>query len=329
MRQVHLILVLLALFCVGRGVSPQFATAEPPTRDALTPQQAEWLEMLDAPQFRLRERASGELRRLGLAAVVPLEKAASSGASLELALRSISILREMAVDAEPATRAAATKALVSLANQKVTAASDQAASALQFVESIDQDAAIDEVLELGGGFSDGTIETGQPTLSHIILGGDWRGEPEDMQLFTRMPHLDTLSLHGAKVNDNAAGLIAQLKNLKRLDLYGTDITEAGLEQIRIGLPQAEIDMRNGAFLGVGGSRSTVECRISYVRADSAAETAGIMANDVVVEFEGKPVDNFQTLTTLIATKRGGDQVTLVIDRNGERLTKPVTLDRWK
>lgn len=289
----------------------------------------ELIEMLDSPQFTLREAAATELRKLGEPAISPLQEAASAGASLELALRAVSVLRELAVHSQESTRTAAVDALGALADQKVTAAADQAASALQFVQAIEQDVAIDQMLDLGGAFGDGTVENGDPKISHVILGEKWEGGSEGMKLLKKMPRLDTLSVHRAKVDDLGAVEIAQLKNLKRLELYGTDVTDDGLRQIREGLPQVEIDLRKGALLGVGGSQSTIECRISYVRSESAAEKAGMMAGDVVVEFEGKPVDNFQTLTKMIATKKGGDKVTLVVDRSGERLTMPVTLDWWK
>ena len=53
--------------------------------------------------------------------------------------------------------------------------------------------------------------------------------------------------------------------------------------------------------------------------------AGIKAGDVIVEFEGKEIANSDELIVAIRSKDVGDKVTLVIVRDGERITKELTL----
>jgi S1-C subfamily serine protease len=57
----------------------------------------------------------------------------------------------------------------------------------------------------------------------------------------------------------------------------------------------------------------------------AAEKAGIKVNDVIVEVNGKKIENMDDLTSLISTYPAGTTVEVVVDRFGERITFNVTL----
>ena len=65
--------------------------------------------------------------------------------------------------------------------------------------------------------------------------------------------------------------------------------------------------------------------ISEVVNDSPAEKAGFQPDDIILEIDGKKVDNEQTLSTAIASKKPGDNVTVAILRNEERKKLTVTL----
>jgi S1-C subfamily serine protease len=92
-----------------------------------------------------------------------------------------------------------------------------------------------------------------------------------------------------------------------------------------------------AYLGVYISDITEELKKSlglkvdkgaYVQdlvPDGAAEKAGIKVNDVIVEVNGKEIENIDDLTSLLATYPAGTNVEVVVDRFGERITFNVTL----
>ncbi|PNR93744.1 serine protease [Petrotoga sp. HWH.PT.55.6.1] len=92
-----------------------------------------------------------------------------------------------------------------------------------------------------------------------------------------------------------------------------------------------------AYLGVYISDITEELKKSlglkvdkgaYVQdlvPGGAAEKAGIKANDVIVEVNGKKIENTDDLTSLLATYPAGNTVEVVVDRFGERITFNVTL----
>jgi S1-C subfamily serine protease len=54
-----------------------------------------------------------------------------------------------------------------------------------------------------------------------------------------------------------------------------------------------------------------------------------MAGDVVIKFQGHPVNDFDQLTAQIANCQAGDTVVIQIRRGGETLDKHVTLGEWK
>ena len=62
-----------------------------------------------------------------------------------------------------------------------------------------------------------------------------------------------------------------------------------------------------------------------VTADSAAEKAGIQRGDIVISFDGQEVRTNTELNALRDKHKAGDNVEMVIDRNGERLTIMLTL----
>lgn len=65
--------------------------------------------------------------------------------------------------------------------------------------------------------------------------------------------------------------------------------------------------------------------IADVQEDSPADKAGLARDDVIVEFEGRPADDVGSFRSRIASTRPGTKVSLVILRDGKRMTKKVTI----
>ncbi|UCF77737.1 MAG: M28 family peptidase [Candidatus Eiseniibacteriota bacterium] len=68
-------------------------------------------------------------------------------------------------------------------------------------------------------------------------------------------------------------------------------------------------------------------KISGVSEGSPAEKAGLLSGDVIVEFDGKTVTGLHDLSFAIKDKKPGDEVEVVVMREGERLTFKAILDR--
>jgi hypothetical protein len=116
------------------------------------------------------------------------------------------------------------------------------------------------------------------------------------------------------LTDASVSTIARLSKLKSVRLFGTKVTAAGAKQLAAALPEATIDRRGGALLGVSGSVGEQPCIINEVRPGSAAAKAGLEKNDVIVKFGETGVQSFTELTAAISDKTGGDKVEIEFAR---------------
>ena len=77
--------------------------------------------------------------------------------------------------------------------------------------------------------------------------------------------------------------------------------------------------------GLGLAENTKGVAVSQVFEDSPAEEAGIKHNDVIVEFEGQPVENGNEFRSRVAMLKPGTKVKLVVLRDGKRKTFTIKL----
>ncbi|MEQ1856967.1 MAG: M20/M25/M40 family metallo-hydrolase [Longimicrobiales bacterium] len=83
----------------------------------------------------------------------------------------------------------------------------------------------------------------------------------------------------------------------------------------------------GPYLGTVPDMTPREfgLRLTGVREGSPAAAAGLRPGDVVVEFDGKPVTDIYAYTYALQEKAPGDQVVIVVERAGERVSVTATL----
>ena len=82
------------------------------------------------------------------------------------------------------------------------------------------------------------------------------------------------------------------------------------------------------FIGIRGDRSFVAqagAKLDLVQQDSPAAQAGLRVGDLITEFEGAAVENFDHLRRMIFTKKVGDKVKLKLRRGEETIETEVTL----
>ena len=70
-------------------------------------------------------------------------------------------------------------------------------------------------------------------------------------------------------------------------------------------------------------------KISSFSEGSFAQKAGLEEGDIIVKINDINISKFSDLTGQLAAKRPGETVDVTVDRNGERLTKNITLIRGK
>src|SRR5262249_54322573 len=163
-----------------------------------------------------------------------------------------------------------------------------------------------------------------------VLDSRFTGKSSDLELLKQITNLEWLRIVNVPLDQQELATIGRLPGLARLDLIGTGISSEAAETLARQLPAGiRIDRRDGALLGVRGNAAMPACIIDGVEQGTAASDAGLQERDEITAFEGQPVRNFEELTALVSPKRGGEELRLETRRNGETLTKAITLGRWK
>jgi Zn-dependent M28 family amino/carboxypeptidase len=93
--------------------------------------------------------------------------------------------------------------------------------------------------------------------------------------------------------------------------------------VKIDAPAGRPGRGYGAFFGIVpsfGDSGTAGVKITGVRPDSPAERAGVRAGDVIVRFAGVEVKTLEDLTFVLRGRRPGDEVQVVVLREGREET---------
>ena len=112
--------------------------------------------------------------------------------------------------------------------------------------------------------------------------------------------------------DDIKGSIEDLLN------YGY-VTDRG---VTLGVVVVDInDERTAASYGV----NEYGCYIYQVNADSNAAYAGLRAGDRIISIDGETIDNGDEVVEIISNHSANDQITMVINRNGQEMEVNLTL----
>jgi serine protease Do len=103
-----------------------------------------------------------------------------------------------------------------------------------------------------------------------------------------------------------------------VDIKDALIKDGKVQRSLIGVYLQKITPELAAGFGLDGTDGVL---ISQVSDDSAASEAGIVAGDIVLEFNGRPVGELARFRNRIAALPPGSEMTLTILHNGERQEK--------
>lgn len=92
----------------------------------------------------------------------------------------------------------------------------------------------------------------------------------------------------------------------------------------LGVQLQEIDERLAARLRLKDARGAL---VSAVIPNSPAEKAGVQPGDVIVRWDGKPINSRDDLPLAVAATEVGKTVTVVLVRDGQQVELPVTVTR--
>ncbi len=310
------------------AAKPRSDDGASPAAEAPSPAEiATWLAKLDAGQYRVREQATLGLLAAGPAALEAVAVVANSDRP-EPADRAVWLLQQFANSKEPPFQRQALERLVQLRDRPHVVAA--AANALALIHHQEARQAIEK---LGGRFLQQEVVGVDPRVipQVLILDDHWKGKREDLEQIGYVLGLRDVFIIGTELDASDVAELRQVPALTSLRLYGTRLTPSDLDDLKTQFPQATIDYRRGALLGVSGSAfddgrpATAE----RVQPGSAADAAGIKAGDEIHKFDGQQVKNFKSLTDMISSHNAGDEVPMEIVRNGAKKSVTVKLGRWQ
>lgn len=98
------------------------------------------------------------------------------------------------------------------------------------------------------------------------------------------------------------------------------IATGKVTNVWVGVECTDLDRDRAVEMSVGGGTM-----VERVRADSPAAAAGVVAKDVIVSVDGRPVPSLAMLLIVLRDYRPGDVVTLDVIREKRRQSIPVTV----
>jgi serine protease Do len=104
----------------------------------------------------------------------------------------------------------------------------------------------------------------------------------------------------------------------------------GLKEITIDkIDRNNLSFGNGTttktFLGVASERDEAGAKIQMVEKNSPAEKAGLLKNDIIYKVDDKKIDGTNPLSTIISSKKEGDNITIYFLRDGKKKEAKATL----
>lgn len=299
--------------------TPAAVVPEPAALEPVPPEVAEAIKQLDDDRYAIRQSAQRRLAEIGAPALEHTAQVAGGG-SLESATRAMNVLWKWAESTEQPLNRHALEKIAVIASRPI-----EAAEATRRLVVLREKEAIDAIVKLGGrvepdrsyGFVGGD---GAPL--QVIVGKDWKGGVDGLKHVADIPRATTLSLWSAPLEDEAMPRLATLKNLRRMELYGVQMTPELVDQAREKLPNTMIEVRGPARLGIRGL-DAIE-----IVPNSPAAKAGLVVHDRITEFNGVPIETFEQLTTEIGKCKAGDSVGIKFRRGAETREAKVTFDAW-
>lgn len=220
--------IILVLLISGSGATVAAQDAAP------TPEQiASWVQDLGADRFSKRDEATRELIDTGAAAIEPL-LAGMAQHGLEVTTRGIYVLQQLAVAGDATTEVSARSSLEKIAAARVTAAARHARDALDKLDALRQQRAIDELQKLGAVVtrSHTEISSALGELFRIEINSNWRGKAEGLRWLAFVYDAQQISFVGPDVEDDWLTRIAGMPNIQLVKIKRANITDAGLAPLK-------------------------------------------------------------------------------------------------
>jgi PDZ domain len=311
-----------------RSTPPAKKTADNPVHTPTAAEIDRLVGDLGSSDYRVREQATRQLIAAGPVAIDALSKALKAN-DFEISVRALRVMQAFLEGQNRAAQAQAAEVLESLASNVDSALAGQASDAIDLYHLTQQVRALAALRRLGATVRFDGLEFGNTGNLIVEMNSDWGGQIADLEYLKQVPDLWQLTIINVRLDEAALKTLGQLTQLSGLKLYGTGVSAEAGAVLGQQLPGVAIERRGGGLLGIRGMKGETPCRVTDVPEGTAASAADIRGDDIVLSLDGRPIQSFDELYTLIGEKKGGDHVKLEIRRDDQVMVKDVTLGQWQ
>ncbi len=281
------------------------------------------LNELSAPEYKAREAAARRLLARKLDAVAPLKKLAETGTA-EASVRAFELLRQLYREGDDETNEAAELAFEALSQNENPNVASRAESANDANIPVRRAKAIAAFRKLGGTIRFQTEESDERTevdesvdmIEYAMLDANWSGGDDGLKYLKRIPDFRIQS---------------EVRRAAVFAIKGSKLTDEGIASLEAAVPGLGVQRRGPACFGISAYAGLGEkgLIVSSVKAGTAADRAGLVPGDLVQQFNGHSLEDFNDLVDRISEKVPGDKVPVVLIRNGQEQTVTVELRGWR
>ncbi len=312
--------LFIVLSCAGHAALCAEQRATPATLQR-------WIADLRSDDFSARDNAMRALAGGGSDAIALLRQAAVDD-DPEVRWRASQAMADLyAASDDEQTDSDAHAALTALSQQADSSAARIARAALNNQPLAKMARAVAELKRLN---AEVAIEPGQNQPQYVILDEAWRGHAKDLKHLSRLNRLELLCIWSVPIDAEGLAALMQVRSVGEIRLYDTGLDEKTAEKVAAATG-AHVDWRRGAFLGLqSGNVAQERAPITTVQAGSPAEKCDIRAGDVLIEFGGQEVKDFQGFLKQMVQKAPGEKAVLVLQRGTpiKTVTVEATFGKW-
>ncbi len=216
--------------------------------------------------------------------------------------------------------------LLDVAVVKLDLANGQDVPAIACFGDSDTLRAGDQVVAIGSALGEftNTVTEGTVNAKDRDLDGYGLGKliQHDAEIWHGNSGGPLLNLKGEVIGINAAGISSDQMGTSPADMSFAIDGNAAKDIVGQLIEDGSVDR---PFLGIEGEALPLGHMVADVVAGSAADDAGIIPGDIIVSIDGTNVTRKDTLLDLLLSRRAGDTVQVVVDRDGVQRSFDVTL----
>lgn len=135
---------------------------------------------------------------------------------------------------------------------------------------------------------------------------------EDLRPLLLAPDMDLIEILYSPVDDQCIKILEDVPIFGDLQLFGTDVSAQGAQELIAKIETANVFVGRGGFLGITCEPSSLVIQESIP--NGPASKAGIRMNDKLRKINGVPIYNFDDLRKQLAKSAAGESVVVEYDR---------------